>query len=225
MIGNRLIIAWRAILDRPCVQARLPRVSGPDEQHRCGCHSLGCRPLNCRCGPRDLGRRAGWGAISSRAQTRHWTLTTQAEACAGVLREYTQVSMALSRASLHPESLPEGRPLLSWAPWNQALAVLNLVADHRIVAAAHRIDAVFWELNLQVRRGELKGSEWFTARNRMEAARLDFVNTARQLLARPGPDLPRLSGRPDPSDPVWREPTAARPKPVPGAPTQSQDSS
>jgi hypothetical protein len=165
------------------------------------------------------------GAITSRAQTRHWTLTTQAEACAGVLREYAQVSLALTQASAHPESLPEGRPLLSWAPWHQALAVLNLVADHRIVAAAHRIDAVFWELSLRVRRGELKGSEWFAARDRMEAARLDFVNTARQLLARPGPDLPRLSGRPDPSDPIWREATADQPKPIPEAPTQSQDSS
>lgn len=163
------------------------------------------------------------GTISSRAQTRHWTLTTQAEACAGVLREYAQVSLALTQASAHPEPLPE--PLLSWAPWHQALAVLNLVADHRIVAAAHRIDTVFWELSLRLRRGELKGSEWPAARNRMEAARLDFVNTARQLLARPGPDLPRLSGRPDPSDPIWREPTADQPKPVPGAPTQSQDSS
>jgi hypothetical protein len=28
--------------------------------------------------------------------------------------------------------------------------VLNLVADARIVAAAHRIDAIFWELNLRV---------------------------------------------------------------------------
>src|SRR5688572_23177447 len=98
-----------------------------------------------------------------------------------------------------------GGQLLSWAPWHQALAVLNLVADHRIVAAAHRIDAVFGELSLRVRRGELKGSEWFAARSRMEAARLDFVNTARQLLARPGPDLPRLSGRPDPSEPIWHE--------------------
>jgi hypothetical protein len=48
------------------------------------------------------------GAISSRAQTRHWTLTTQAEACAGVLREYAQVSLALTQASLRPEPLPEG---------------------------------------------------------------------------------------------------------------------
>lgn len=165
------------------------------------------------------------GAISSRAQTRHWTLTTQAEACAGVLREYAQVSLALTQASLRPEPLPEGGQLLSWAGWHQALGVVNLVANHRIVAAAHRIDAVFWELSLRVRRGELKGSEWFAARNRMEDARLDFVNTARQVLARPGPDLPRLSGRPEPSDPIWREPTADQPTPVPGAPTQSQDSS
>jgi hypothetical protein len=110
------------------------------------------------------------GAISSRAQTRHWTLTTQAEACAGVLREYAQVSLALTQASLRHEPLPEGGQLLSWAAWHQALGVLNLVADHRIVAAGHRIDAVFWELSLRVRRGELKGSEWFAARNRMEAA-------------------------------------------------------
>lgn len=127
------------------------------------------------------------------------------------MREYTQVSVALWRASFQPTPRPEGRPLLDWAPWNQALAVLNLVADHRIVAAAHRIDAVFWELNLRIARGDLKGPDWFPARNRMEAARLDFVNTARQLLARPGPELPRLSGRPDPSDPVWRESTADQP--------------
>jgi hypothetical protein len=157
------------------------------------------------------------GAISSRAQTRHWTLTTQAEACAGVLREYTQVTLALSRASYDRARRPEGKTLVDWAPWNQALAVLNLVADHRIVAAAHRIDALFWEVNLRVGRGELEGSGWFAARDRMESARLDFVNTARQLLARPGPELRRLHGRPDPSHPLWEQPAADQPKSVPGA--------
>jgi hypothetical protein len=58
------------------------------------------------------------GGITSRAQTRHWTLTTQAEACAGVLREYAQVALALTQASLRSEPLPEGKPLLSWAPWH-----------------------------------------------------------------------------------------------------------
>ena len=158
------------------------------------------------------------GAISSRAQTRHWTLTTQAEACAGVLREYTQVSMALSRASYDRARRPEGKPVVDWAPWNQALAVLNLVADHRIVAAAHQIDALLWEVNLRVGRGELEGPDWFAARDRMETARLGFVNTARQLLARPGPELRRLQGRPDPSDPVWETPNAERPEAVPGPP-------
>ena len=158
------------------------------------------------------------GAISSRAQTRHWTLTTQAEACAGVLREYTQVSMALSRASYDRALRPEGKPVADWAPWNQALAVLNLVADHRIVAAAHQIDALFWEVNLRVGRGELEGPDWLAARDRMETARLGFVNTARQLLARPGPELHRLQGRPDTSDPVWEKPNAERPEAVPGPP-------
>jgi hypothetical protein len=103
------------------------------------------------------------GAISSRAQTRHWTLTTQADACAGVLREYTEVSIALARPSYDRELRPEGKPLLDWVPWNQALAVLTLVADHRIVSAADRIDAVFREVSRRVGRGELEGPKWFEA--------------------------------------------------------------
>jgi hypothetical protein len=108
-------------------------------------------------------------------------------------------------------------------PWNQALAVLTLVADHRIVAAAHRIDAVFREESRRVARGALEGPKWFEARDRMETARLDFVNTARLLLARPGSKLHRLSGRLEPSEAVWEQ-EADKSIPAPRAPTQDQGS-
>jgi len=42
---------------------------------------------------------------------------------------------------------------LEWRPWNEALAVIDLVADFQIVAAAHEIDAQIWRAHQQVKRG------------------------------------------------------------------------
>ena len=77
------------------------------------------------------------GAIGSRAQTRHWSLTAQTDACVKLLRVFT-----------------------TWAPWNEALAELNLLADANIVAAAHRVDALFWDINLRMTRAQVSEDEW-----------------------------------------------------------------
>lgn len=134
------------------------------------------------------------GLIGGRAQTRHWSLTVQSEACVNLLREYTRAYAKLARSSRQDRS----RPLDSeaWAPWNQAMAALNLLADYRIVAAAHRIDAAFWEANGRLAHGPILGEEWSALRGEIWTARLNFVNTARTHLGSKGP-LRQLSGRPN----------------------------
>jgi hypothetical protein len=142
------------------------------------------------------------GVVTSRAQRRHWQLTSQVEACAGILRECAKIYHELAQAN---HERRRGRLGLDWPPWNQALAVANLVTDNQIVAAAHRLDAAIWVMSIQIARGELDDEDaWTGAVNRVEAAHLDFVNTARSQLARPGPSLGQLWGKPDPSDPIWQ---------------------
>ncbi len=143
------------------------------------------------------------GVISNRAQQQQWSLTSQTEACVVVLREYTRVTMAFSRVSLdrlnreYRDRLQELGTPFDWAPWNQALAAVNLIAAPDIVAAAHRIDALFWQASQRVWRGELDDpTDWFQVRDMLEEARLNFVNIARRQLGRPGPPLSRLHGRP-----------------------------
>lgn len=93
---------------------------------------------------------------------------------------------------------------LGWRPWNEALAVIDLVADHEIVEAAHAIDAEIWRVHQQVKRGWVPHGEWLAVRDPVEARRQDFVNIARTRLAATGPPLRRLTGRPPSGDPTWK---------------------
>lgn len=92
---------------------------------------------------------------------------------------------------------------LDWKPWNEAIAMISLTADHEIVDAAHAIDAEFWRAHLQLRRGWLGEGGWPTVREPIEARRQDFINVSRRHLAHPGPPLRRLGGRPAPEDSFW----------------------
>lgn len=70
---------------------------------------------------------------------------------------------------------------VDWVPWNEALAKISLVADHRVVAAAGAMDAVFWQHSDRIERGEVTDeAAWFAATEPMEAARLAFVNMAKR---------------------------------------------
>jgi hypothetical protein len=142
------------------------------------------------------------GTIGSRAQTRHWSLTAQTDACVKLLREFTRIYLELARANReHPRDY---RRSTTWAPWNEALAELNLLADASIVAAAHRVDALFWDINLRMTRAEVSEAEWLSFRERVEASRLDFVNAVRRHLGRGEAPLRQLSGRPPDADPRWQ---------------------
>lgn len=42
---------------------------------------------------------------------------------------------------------------MDWKAWNEALAMIVLVADHQIVEAAQAIDAQIWPVHQQIKRG------------------------------------------------------------------------
>jgi hypothetical protein len=125
-----------------------------------------------------------------------------------VLRESSNMLIELSmldgrRVNPYPgeESVPSR---LDWRPWNEALAMICLVADHEIVEAAQAIDAEFWPVHIQIKNGLTTESEWFALRDLVEASRQDFVNITRKHLAPPGPPLRRLTARPPAGDPIWQ---------------------
>jgi hypothetical protein len=153
------------------------------------------------------------GAITSRSQQRHWSRDRQTEACAQVLRESSNVLIQLAAANGHlvnpaPEQLKHPLPglptLLDWRPWNEALAMASLVADHELVEAALAIDAEIWPIHLKIKAGAVADGDWFALRDKIEDRRRDFANVARHRLASAGPTLTRLTGRPNPEDPIWQ---------------------
>ncbi|MGH4034096.1 hypothetical protein ACQB60_34800 [Actinomycetota bacterium Odt1-20B] len=134
-------------------------------------------------------------AVSRRSQDRHWAREQQAAACAGVLRESTIVLMELGSSNASRS--------VDWRPWNEALSMVNLVADRDVVEAVHALDEQFWRAFIAVNRGPNPSESWLTLRSRVEAAQRDFVAVARQRLSSAGEQLQRLSGRPAPDDPIW----------------------
>jgi hypothetical protein len=81
--------------------------------------------------------------------------------------------------------------------------MVNLVADHGIVAAAQAVDAAFWPVHQQVKRGWTREGDWYKLRSSIEERRRDFVNIAPKHLAPSGIPLQRLTGRPPDDDPFW----------------------
>jgi hypothetical protein len=78
-------------------------------------------------------------ALSNRSQARQWSRDRQADACAQVLRGSSNVMIELAGLNGQGvEPAPDGvriRTSIDWKPWNEALAMVNLVADHDIVEA------------------------------------------------------------------------------------------
>jgi hypothetical protein len=145
------------------------------------------------------------GVLASRAQRRHYRFTEQAAACAGMLREYAAVHLQLARAARegHSVGAQSSTEYVDWKEWEEALGVLNLLADHLIVESGHKLDHVLWEVSVGVRRGRVTWDTWAESRDSLDAARLDFVNVARSSLGRGNRPLLALGGRPTRSDPVW----------------------
>jgi hypothetical protein len=148
------------------------------------------------------------GRVSSRSQQRHWFRDRQAEACARVLRESSNVLIELGamngRRVNRPEyALPDMAIEIDWRPWNEALAMVNLLADTPIVEAALAIDTEIWPAHLKVKACVLREGEYLPLRDKIEAKRLAFINVARKHLESAHQPLHRASGRPHDGDPVW----------------------
>jgi hypothetical protein len=153
-----------------------------------------------------LGVCAG-SVLSNRTQQRQWSRDRQADTCAQVLRESSNVLIELNRMTQQPiQPAPDGTRIptsIDWKAWNEALAMVALVADHAIVEAAQAIDAQMWPVHQQIKRGWLPEGGWFVLRDSIEGRRHDFVNVARKHLATSGPPVRRLTGRPSSDDPFW----------------------
>lgn len=74
--------------------------------------------------------------VSRRAQDRHWVREQVAATCARVLRESSGVLVDLSEMEAsRPDTVPQGVVLpttIDRRPWNEALSMVNLVADKDI---------------------------------------------------------------------------------------------
>ncbi|MEU5764516.1 hypothetical protein ABZ782_01160 [Streptomyces asoensis] len=145
--------------------------------------------------------------VSRRAQDRHWVRDQVATTCARVLRESSAVLVDLSdMESSRPGTVPQGVVLpttVDWRPWNEALSMVNLVADRDIAEAAHALDEQIWRLHTLVKRGLTAEEDWLALRARVQEAQNHFVTVARRRLALAGDPLERFSGRPSPDDPIW----------------------
>jgi hypothetical protein len=126
------------------------------------------------------------GFLTARVQKRQWVRAQQIEACAAIVVESTRVQLALRGQWKHDHRV-------DWVPWNEALARISLVADRAVVDAAGEVDAVFWCHSDSIDRGEVTDeAAWFEATERMETARLIFVNTAKRRVLGSADRLDRL---------------------------------
>ena len=146
-------------------------------------------------------------AVSRRSQDRHWIRDQQVAAYARVLRESSAVLIGLGQMEgSRPESAPQGvvvATTVDWRPWNEAIAMVNLVADCDTAEAVHALDEQIWQLHFAVKRGLTPDESWLDLRARVEAAQGHFLNVARHRLSLAGGPLRRLSGRPALDDPMW----------------------
>ncbi|MEU6227196.1 hypothetical protein [Streptomyces sp. NPDC047042] len=153
--------------------------------------------------------------VGRRAQDRHWIREQQATACARVLRESSSVLVGLSDMDRdRPADLPQGvlaPTTVDWRPWNEALAIINLVARQDIAEAAHAIDEEIWRFHITVRRGLTPEENWLDLRGKVVAAQGSFIAVARRHLSITGDPLQRLDGRPGPDDPIWQTGRFQRP--------------
>ena len=114
--------------------------------------------------------------LANRSQKQHKTRDRQIDACAAVVAESTRLQVAIRRAWKESGAV-------DWTAWNIALGTIWLVGKPPMVTAAARMDEIFWRHSDQfVRRETTDERAWDRARDLMEAARLDFINVARDML-------------------------------------------
>ncbi|AJE87576.1 hypothetical protein SLNWT_7200 [Streptomyces albus] len=81
-------------------------------------------------------------------------------------------------------------------PWNDALSMVNLVADKDIAEAAHSLDGQMWRLHTMIKRGLTPEEDWVVLRSAVEAAQNEFIIVARRHLSLAGDSRPRFPGGP-----------------------------
>jgi hypothetical protein len=134
--------------------------------------------------------------LARRAQFEQWSRDRQVDACVSILRESTKAQIGLLRLYRGEAGRPD------WAPWNEAMAVIQLVGRSEMAVEVRKMDKVFWESNRSIEHGEVTNDEaWAAIRDAMEGARLKFTNAARSKLVGSSEPLSRL---------VWRPPAAVR---------------
>ncbi|MFE4858493.1 hypothetical protein [Streptomyces sp. NPDC056670] len=145
--------------------------------------------------------------VTSRAQGRHWVREQVSGTCARVLRESSALLVDLSEMEAsRPDSVPQGVVLpttIDWRPWNEALSMMNLVADKETAEAGHALDEQIWRLHTMIKRGLTPEENWLVLREGVESAQNNFITVARGRLSLAGDSLQRFSGRPAPDDPIW----------------------
>ncbi|MGW6290800.1 hypothetical protein [Streptomyces sp. NPDC055107] len=153
-----------------------------------------------------IGLVAG-SVISRRTQDRHWVRDQVAATCARVLRESSSVLIDLNEMEAgRPETVPQGVVVpttVDWRPWNEALSMVNLVADRDIAEAAHALDEQIWRFHIMIKRGLTPEEDWISLRSAVVSAQNDFIVVARGHLSLAGDPLQRFSGRPASDDPIW----------------------
>ena len=82
---------------------------------------------------------------------------------------------------------------VDWNPWNQALALISLVATPAAITAAEKMDAKFWLSTSRMENlGEFDEASWSEIVQDLRSVRLDFINIAREEIAGVGHGLERL---------------------------------
>jgi len=126
------------------------------------------------------------GSIASRTQRQHWTRDKQVEACTAIASESTRTQLALRRLWRRGEKV-------DWNGWNQALALISLVGTPTLIAAADKMDAVFWSSTARMdNAGAFDAGIWAEIVQQMEAARVAFINGARREIVGFSAQLERL---------------------------------
>jgi hypothetical protein len=129
--------------------------------------------------------------LARRAQFEQWSRDRQVEACVSILRESTGAQIGLLRLYRGEAGRPD------WAPWNEAMAVIQLVGDKDMATKVREMDRVFFESNASIERGEVANDvAWAAIRDEMERARLGFTNVARRKLVGSNEQLSLLAWRP-----------------------------
>ncbi|MFC6084098.1 hypothetical protein [Sphaerisporangium aureirubrum] len=150
------------------------------------------------------------GLLSNRSQDRQWRRDRQAEACRQLLRACSDVMMALAKEQRRRGPRDPDEHLadtVDWHPWNEALTLINLVADRPVVDTTHRIDELLWRISLDIRHNRLPPEEWPERRRAMDGLWLDFLNAARPHIGAGGQPLLAVSGRLPSHDPAWNRPS------------------